>query len=544
MKQQEVKFLLCLLLIIGSITAFWRVRDHDFIELDDHMYITENNHVREGFTRKGITWAFTTFHAANWHPLTWMSHMLDCQLFGLRPGMHHLTSLLLHTANAVLLFFLLRLMTGAIWRSAFVAALFALHPIHVESVVWIAERKDVLSTFFFLLTMWAYTHYTQSQRFDLYFLALLFFTLGLMAKPMLVTLPFVLLLVDYWPLNRLQFGKSPKNSTLKGITSSTGGLLLEKIPFFSLTAVSCVLTFLAQHQAGALRTLDVFPLKIRTANALISYVRYIVKMVWPHNLVVFYPYPGNILMSHVISAGLFLASVTILFAILARRGRRLSYYAVGWLWYLGTLVPVIGIVQVGSQAMADRYTYIPLIGLFIIISWGFFDMVRGRKNRHIVFAISTGIVVLALLTCTWFQVGLWKNSIILFDHAIKVTDKNYKARNLLGIALERQDRLSDALGNYFEAVRYKSDYAEGYYNIGTVFLRQGKIRKSLEYYFKALEIKPDYADAHNNLGVALARQGRLKEAISHLHEALRIDPELSHARDNLGAVLRQQKRSR
>ena len=542
MQHQGLEFLVCLLLIVGTFTVFWQVQHHDFIELDDHMYITDNNHVLAGFTKKGIIWAFTTFHVANWHPLTWMSHMLDCQLFGLRPGMHHLTSLLLHTANGVFLFLVLRLMTGALWRSSFVAALFALHPLHVESVAWIAERKDVLGAFFWLLTMWAYVHYAERQTFSRYLLALLFFAMGLMAKPMLVTLPFVLLLVDYWPLNRLQFGQPRNDNNLRIIKSSTGRVLWEKIPFFALTAISCVLTFLAQQKAGALKTLDIIPLKIRTANALISYISYIGKMIWPHNFAVFYPHPGIIPMWQVVGAGLSLACLTVLSAMLFRAGRRFPYCAVGWLWYLGTLVPVIGLVQVGSQAMADRYTYIPLIGLFIMISWGFYDVVRGWKNRHIVLAISTGVVLLALMACTWFQVGLWKNSTMLFKHALNVTDNNYKAHNLLGIALEGQGRLTDALRHYSEALRIKPDYAEAQYNIGTILMRQGRLTDALRHYSEALRIKPDYADAHNNLGVALARQGRLKEAINHFYEALRIKPDFSHAHSNLGVALKQQER--
>ena len=541
MQHQGLKFLVCLLLIVGTFKVFWQVQHHDFIELDDHEYVTENPHVQSGLNKKGIIWAFTTFHVANWHPLTWMSHMLDCQLFGLRPGMHHLTSLLLHTANGVFLFLVLRLMTGALWRSAFVAALFALHPLHVESVAWIAERKDVLGTFFWLLTMWAYAYYAERQRFSRYLLALLFFAMGLMAKPMLVTLPFVLLLVDYWPLNRLQFGQSRNDSNLRVIKSSTGRVLWEKIPFFALTAISCVLTFLAQQKAGALKTLDIIPLKIRTANALISYISYIGKMIWPHNFAVFYPYPGIIPMWQVLGAGLSLVCLTVLSAMLFRAGR-FPYCAVGWLWYLGTLVPVIGLVQVGSQAMADRYTYIPLIGLFIIISWGFYDVVKGWKNRHIMLAISTGVVLLVLMACTWFQVGLWKNSTMLFKHAINVTDNNYKAHNLLGIALERQGIPKGALKHYSEALRIKPDYAEAHYNIGTVLMRQGKLKESLGYYSEALRIKPDYPDAHNNRGVALARQGRLKEAINHFYEALRIKPDFSDAHSNLGVAVKQQER--
>ena len=543
LQHQRLKFLVCLLLIFGTFTVYWQVQHHDFIEFDDHMYITDNGHVQaEGFTKKGIIWALTTFYGANWHPLTWMSHMLDCQLFGLRPGMHHLVSILLHTANAVFLFLVLRLMTGALWRSAFVAALFAIHPLHVESVAWIAERKDVLSAFFLLLTMWAYAHYVERQSFSRYLLALLFFAMGLMAKPMLVTLPFVLVLLDYWPLNRLQFGQAHNEGTLRVIKSSTARVLWEKIPFFALTVISCILTFLAQQKAGALRTLDIIPLKIRTANALISYISYIGKMIWPHNFAVFYPQSGIIPMWQVVGAGLSLTFITVFSAILFRTGRGFAYCAVGWLWYLGTLVPVIGLVQVGSQAMADRYTYIPLIGLFIIISWGSFDIVKGWKNRHIMLAISAGVVLLVLMACTWFQVGLWKNSTMLFKHATNVTDNNYKAHNLLGIALERQGRLTDALQHYSEALRMKPDYAEAQYNIGNILMRQGRLTDALQHYSEALRIKPDYADAYNNLGVALARQGRLKEAINHFYEALRIKPGFSHAQRNLGVALKQQER--
>jgi TolA-binding protein len=306
--------------------------------------------------------------------------------------------------------------------------------------------------------------------------------------------------------------------------------------------MSGVLTLLAQQKAGALRTLDIIPLKIRTGNALVSYISYIGKMIWPHNFAVFYPYPWSIPMWQVVGAGLSLICLCVLSVMFFRAGRRFPYLAVGWLWYLGTLVPVIGLVQVGSQAMADRYTYVPLIGLFIMISWGFYDLVRGWKNRRMVLAISTGVVLLALMACTWSQVRLWKNSTLLFKHALNVTDNNYKAYNLLGITLERQGRLTDALRHYFEALRIKPDYAEAPYNMGNVLMRQGRLKEALRHYSEALRIKPDYADAHNNLGVALARQGRLKEAISHFYEALRVKPDFSDAHNNLGVALEQQER--
>jgi len=510
MRSHRFELVVCLFLIVGTLTVFWQVQHHDFIDLDDHLYVTENNHVQAGLTKKGVIWAFTTFHAANWHPLTWLSHMLDCQLFGMRPGMHHLTNLLFHILNSLLLLLVLRKMTGAWWRSAFVAALFALHPLHVESVAWVAERKDVLSTFFWLLTMWVYAHYAERPTFDRYLLVLLSFALGLMAKPMLVTLPFVLLLVDYWPLGRLQLGQSCNDGNLRIKKSSAFRVVWEKIPFFVLAAMSGVLTLLAQQKAGALRTLDIIPLKIRTANALVSYISYIGKMIWPHNLAVFYPHPGIVPMWQAVGAGLSLICLCVLSVMFVRAGRRFPHLAVGWLWYLGTLVPVIGLVQVGSQAMADRYTYVPLIGLFIMISWGFYDLVRGWKNRRMVLAISTGVVLLALMACTWSQVRLWKNSTLLFKHALNVTDNNYKARNLLGIASERQGRLKEALRHYSEALRIKPEYADAHNNQGVALARQGRLKEAISHFSEALRIKPDYVDAHNNLGVALEQQGRLK----------------------------------
>jgi tetratricopeptide (TPR) repeat protein len=541
-KDQGLERLVCLFLIVGTLTVFWQVQHHDFIELDDRVYVTDNDHVQAGLTKEGVVWAFTTFHAANWHPLTWLSHMLDCQLFGVRPGMHHLTNLLIHIANSILLLLVLNTMTGALWRSAFVAALFALHPLHVESVAWVSERKDVLSTLFWLLTMWGYARYVDHPGLNRYLMVLLLFALGLMAKPMLVTLPFVLLLLDYWPFGRVQLRQSSKGSYTEAQGSSAFHLVLEKAPLFALAAVSSVLTLLAQYKAGALKTLDIIPVEFRSANALVSYMSYIGKMIWPHNLAVFYPHPGMVPMWQAVGAGLFLVCLSILFVIPVGAGRRFPYLTVGWLWYLGTLVPVIGLVQVGSQAMADRYTYIPLIGLFIMISWSSYDFVRGWRNTRVVLAISTGVVLLALMACTWVQVGLWKNSTTLFKHAFNVTDNNYKAHNLMGIALERQGRLKEALRQYSEALRIKSDYPEAYYNTGNVLMRQKRLKEALRQYSEALRIKPEYPEAHNNMGVALARQGRLKEAINHFYAALRIKPDFSDAHDNLGVALAQQGR--
>ena len=388
--------LVCLFLIITTFAVYWQVHNHDFINLDDDLYITENDQVQKGLSRESVVWAFTTTHAANWHPLTWLSHMVDFQLYGLNPKGHHLTNVFFHLLNTLLLFFVLQRMTGALWRSGFVAALFALHPLHVESVAWVAERKDVLSTLFWLLTIWAYTWYVERPRRTRYLLTLLTFTLGLMAKPMLVTLPFVLLLLDYWPLGRFQVGQldtalsAPGQASLstRSVWSQTLRLIWEKAPFFALAAASSIVTFLVQKGGGAVRPWERFPITIRIANGLVSYVKYMGKMIWPSDLAVFYPHPGASLpIWQAVAAGLLLLSISIAAIRLAKNH---PYLAVGWLWYLGTLVPIIGFVQVGGQALADRYTYVSLIGLFIIIAWGVSDIVAKWRYQRVVFIIAAG----------------------------------------------------------------------------------------------------------------------------------------------------------
>ncbi len=379
------EILICLFLVLATLTVYWQVGNYEFVNFDDDKYIIENFHVQKGLTRDSVIWAFTATHVSNWHPLTWLSHMLDFQLYGLNPSGHHLTNVFFHLVNTLLLFLVLKLMTGALWRSGLVAALFAVHPLHVESVVWVAERKDVLSTLFWMLTLWAYLGYTKRPGVKRYLVILLAFALGLMAKPMLVTLPFVLLLLDYWPLKRIELGQSaiglPAASQPSTIANKPGAqafrLLLEKTPMFVLAAVSSVVTFIVQKSGGAVGALETYPFKIRMANALLSYVIYLKKMIWPQNLAVFYPHPGQSLpMWQAAGAGLLLVVVSIA---VIRAGRRYPYLPVGWLWYVGTLVPVIGLVQVGDQAMADRYTYVSLIGLFIVVAWGVPDVARSWR---------------------------------------------------------------------------------------------------------------------------------------------------------------------
>ena len=428
--QQNLPLIISLLLITAILIAYWQVKDFDFICFDDKLYVTENHHVQAGLTVKGFTWAFTTFHASNWHPLTWLSHMTDCELYGLNPMGHHWTSLQFHIANTLLLFFILQYMTGALWRSAFVAALFAMHPLHVESIAWVAERKDVLSTFFGMLTLLAYCRYAKQPSLAGYLLIILFLSMGLMAKPMLVTFPFLFLLLDFWPLERLR-------------SETVSRLILEKIPMLVPVVISSCLTFMAQQSSGAVKSLGSFSLTERIANAFISYVSYVYKAIWPHNLTAFYPHPGNSLPLWQVFGAILLIGGASFLAI--RSLKKYPYIAVGLFWYLGMLVPVIGLVQVGPQAMADRYTYIPMTGLFIIIAWGFSDLSTKWHYRKIVLTLFAVIILSVLAVSTFFQLGYWRNSVALFERAVSITENNYLAHNNLGAALLEKGKSDKAV---------------------------------------------------------------------------------------------------
>ncbi|MBC8427167.1 MAG: tetratricopeptide repeat protein [Deltaproteobacteria bacterium] len=519
-RARYLKLLICLLLALTTLGVYSEVRNFDFVTFDDYTYVAGNPNVQSGLSKKGLAWALTGFYAANWHPVTWLSHMLDCQLFGLNPGMHHLNNLIFHTANTLLLFLVLGRMTGALWRSAFVSALFALHPLHVESVAWVAERKDVLSTLFWMLTMWAYVRYSERPSLTRYLLIFPFFILGLMSKPMLVTLPFVLLLMDYWPLGRLQSTLPEKSGKLKTPKPVILRLIAEKIPLFVFVALLSVVTFLAQGEA--VQSLDNFHLKARIANSLVSYTVYIRKMFWPNDLSIFYPYPQTLQLWLATASGFFLITMTILFV---KMGKRRPFILVGWLWYLGTLFPVIGLVQVGTHAMADRYTYIPLIGLFIMIVWGVPDLLGNWPYRKLVLRISAGLLLVLLAVCTWFQVSYWKDSIALFTHAIDVTDDNWMAHNNIGFPLVQQGRNSEAIAHFSEAVRIKPDHAEAHVNLANSYGLEGRFEEAKQHFFNAIRINPDLADAHMNLGVIFARQGNLDKAINHFLAALRVNPD-------------------
>jgi len=533
-------FLVSLCLVAAVVVTYIPAIHSDFVGYDDELYVTENKQVQEGFTSEHLKWVFTTFHSANWHPLTWLSHMLDCELYGLNPAGHHWTQVEFHIVNTVLLFFILFKMTGALYKSAFVAALFALHPLHVESVAWVSERKDVLSTFFGLLMIFAYHRYVKAPGFKNYLLIIIFLSLGLMAKPMLVTFPFVLLLLDIWPLERFQYKKNENDDFsqsertiyygLKGLMR----LILEKIPLFIPVVISSILTFLAQKSEGAVKTLGALPLKTRMANALVSYVTYVSKAIWPRKLAVFYPHPGDALSGWTIVGAALLIAATILFSI--RTFKKYPYVAVGLFWYLGTLVPVIGLVQVGAQAMADRYTYIPLIGLFIIAAWGVSDLLKKWQYGKIFLGASCLIILSVMVWKTSHQLDHWKNGIALFENAVGVTENNFIAHNNLGTAYGSVD-LDQAIYHYKAALRIKTDYVVAHYNLGNALEKKGHTDEAIAHYLEALRIKPDYAQAHNNLGTVLYNKKDYESAALHFSKALKINPQDTGARNNLANVL-------
>ena len=476
---------------------------HSFINYDDGLYVYENPHVRGGLSKEGVSWAFTTFDAANWHPLTWISHMTDVQLFGLDAGWHHRVNVLFHLANTALLFLVLWRMTGGLWQSAFVAALFAVHPLHVESVAWVAERKDVLSTLFWLLTMGAYLGYVRRPSVWRYLPVFVFLALGLMCKPMLVTLPFVLLLLDWWPLGRMSREGSPVSEQWRISVPMVFRRIWEKTPLLGLSAISCVITYIAQSQGKAVVSLGRITIGPRFSNTLVSYAIYLEQAVWPSSLAVVYPHPATIGAGipawKIGGAVLLLAGIS--FLALRERQRR-PYLAAGWMWYLGTLVPVIGLVQVGGAAHADRYTYVPLIGVFLAVAWGVPDLLPMRRWRQRVLGVAAGAVLAALTVAAWFQVGYWRDNVTLYSRALSVTEGNWLALSNLGAAYGNRGEPLEARRCFREAVRIRSDYAEAWYNLGVSAGRLGQKEEAIGYYREALRLQPEYALARNGLGLA------------------------------------------
>lgn len=575
MKPTQRNLMIVAGLVVLTSLALGSLLRAEFVCFDDGEYVFQNPYVLQGLTRESISWALTTGEQCNWHPLTWWSHMLDVQCFGGWAGGHHLVNLLFHVANTVLLFVLLNRTTGAAWRSATVAVLFAIHPLHVESVAWIAERKDVLSTFLGLWTILAYLAYVRRPSIARYILVAGLLVLGLMAKPMLVTLPFVLLLLDYWPLGRLVLSfpgaavdlaaKAAYEQSAKQAKSSPWhSLVLEKVPLLVIAALSCVITYAAQKHGGAVKPMS---LTARCENALTSYVGYLRKMLWPTDLTCFYPWPKQPMTDpaividrsswHVVQqsltapaivAGLILLAITAVALMATRRGFR--YAAVGWFWYLGTLVPVIGLVQVGDQAMADRYTYLPLIGIFILIAWGGYDLAGRSSWGHQILPTAAGTMVLLCLALTWNQVQFWQNTETLMNRVFKFSPQEFMAHNNLGSYYWNQFQRSGqkdllwvdrAIVHWQEAVKVQQNLTI-HYNLGLALHAQKKPDAAVETYRRALadpngRANPHYADVQNNLGWILWKQGHPNEAATHLLEAIRANPRHAKAHENLALLL-------
>jgi len=563
--------LIGLLLAAVTLILYWPVQSFDFVNFDDDIYVTDNRQVQRGLSMEGLRWAFTTFHTGNWHPLTWISHMTDVEAYGLDAGGHHRTNALIHAAAALLLYIVLRAMTGSLWGSALVAALFAIHPLHVESVAWVSERKDVLSGFFWILTMGAYTHYAKNPSLRRYLLVLVSFGMGLLSKPMLVTLPFVLLLLDYWPLKRLAGTRTAFDPWVyAGGTAGRAGLLrliVEKVPLFIVAAAACIVTLIAQREVGALWTLEKMPFEQRIANAFVAYMEYIRKMLWPADLSVLYPHAG---MPPAWKTGLAVTLIVSLSYVAVRKAREMPFLLVGWLWYLGTLVPVIGIIQVGSQSMADRYTYLPLVGLFLAAAWGAKSLVEKRPLLKPV-VIACVIVALAGLPIpSRVQVETWKNSVTLFEQALRMTEVNPLAHHNIGAYYLERNECQKAVPHFLMALEAKKDYPYALSNLGVCtsrgndperalrlfdkairieprftkaridraiyLMRLGRLEEAGMDFLEILKMKPDHEAAHTNLGLIFVQQGKLGDAEAHLREALRVNPRNAEALNNLGLV--------
>ncbi|MGD0785160.1 MAG: tetratricopeptide repeat protein [Sedimentisphaerales bacterium] len=528
MSKQPYKYrfiLICVFLIAAIVAVYWPVYFHKFLKYDDDLYVTNNINIHSGLNFKSIHWAFTAGYASNWHPVTWISHMLDWQLYGNWAGGHHLTNVFFHILNTLILFYVLMRMTGAVWPSAFVAAAFALHPLHVESVAWIAERKDLLSTFFWLLTMWAYVRYVEKPKLKWYLTAIVLFILGLMSKPMLVTLPFVLLLLDYWPLQR-KFSR---------------WLLIEKIPFFLCSFVSCIITYFIQQRGGATIAVEILCLKTRIANAFISYLTYITNMIWPSRLAVLYPHPGDAFsVTKAIISGLLLVIASVIFIYLGRRRR---FFTVGWFWYLGTLVPVIGLVQVGVQSMADRYTYMTLTGLFIIIAFSANEFVPKLRYRNLILSCSAVAVLTGWAFTASVQLKYWKDSLPLFEHTLQVTENNPLILEDYATYLSELGRFDEAIEQSNKFLKMKPNSPQAHNNLGNIFLRTGKLDQAIEQFRLAIKCDPGFPQAYFNLASALKKQGKPQDAIEYFKQTIKIKPDFVDAYLNLGITLNEMGKS-
>jgi tetratricopeptide (TPR) repeat protein len=554
-------WLIALAISAITVAVYWQISSNLFINYDDNLYVTGNPQVQAGLSWNSIVWAFSTKHTGNWIPVTWLSHMLDCQLYRLAPAGHHVTSLLIHLANAALLFLLFQKLTGHIWQSAFVAAIFAVHPVNVESVAWIAERKNLLCTLFWLLTIWAYVRYAARPDWKRYALVVVAFALALMSKPMAVSLPFVLLLIDYWPLGRLRplelpgfvkfrvrpsatppAAESSKAALSKVpepyLQASISRLILEKVPLLMLAIADSLITMTAQRESGSVTTFQAVPIGLRIENAVVSYSAYLGELLWPDKLAVFYPYPRHFLPAwQVAAAALVLAAG---FVALLAASKRVGYSGTGCLWYLGTLIPVIGLVQVGGQSMADRYQYIPMLGILTLMAWGLADLTRGRRLPRNIVVLSAIAGVLALAIAARGQLGYWGDSEALFNHAQAVTENNYVAYNNLGEAVADKGRTQEAAGWFARAVDANPDYPAAQQNLGMALIQQGNLDEGIAHLTRTTELDPRSYDAFNKLGAVLARKGHLDDAITALTRSLEINPAFAPALANMAIVLEQQ----
>jgi Tfp pilus assembly protein PilF len=530
----KVKLFLCIVLAVITLAVYWQTSANGFIsyDFDDTIYVVKNPHISPGITSDNIIWAFKQTYAANWHPLTWLSHMLDCQLYGLNPRGHHYTNILIHTLSSVLLFLLLVIITGALWQGFLVAALFALHPLHVESVAWIAERKDVLSGFFWILTLLLYTKYSKKPGRTNYILTLCAFVAGLMSKSMLVTLPLVMLLFDYWPLNRFRTLQGNKTQTAE--SGIFWELFREKLPFFILSACSAVITIYAQNQGTSLVSLTEVPVSLRIENAIVAYAQYVVKMLAPHDLAIFYPLRPP-LHWHIFCSllGLVLIAVAAWWW-----GKRFRYLLTGWLWFVITMLPVIGLLQVGDQAMADRYTYLPYIGLFIMFSWGIADITQKISANPISFPLMATTIIAICVVLTNQQLKFWKNDTALFSHALNVTQDNYKVHNALGVVLAKQKRFDEAFKHFSTAIRILPTAIIPYYNMGIALESSGRDSEAAPLYLKVISLNPGHVEAHTQLGGIFCREGNYADAFSHFSSAISLNPDYYPARVDLSNCLK------
>ncbi|MGB7581440.1 MAG: tetratricopeptide repeat protein [Sedimentisphaerales bacterium] len=534
-QQKYISIFVYVGIAVATLVAYEPIRHNYFVSYDDDLYM-KNPAVTGGITQDSIIIAFTKLYAANWHPLTWLSHMLDYRLFGLNPTGHHLVSVVIHIVNALLLLWILKNITGTMWASAFVAAVFALHPLQVESVAWIAERKTVLSGLFWFLTMATYIHYVRKPGFGRYLVVLLVFGLCIMTKPIVITLPLVLLLLDYWPLDRIQWGhQQNKKARSRPDQKTIGWLIAEKTPLLAMSAILGVLTVIAQQSGGAIGTLDKVTLDHRIANALVSYVKYIGKLVWPSDLAVFYPPSHSTLLNTttLICAFLFI----LISAISIYIGRRKKYIAVGWLWFAGTLVPMIGLVQVGDQAMANRYMYLPMLGLLIIIAMAGKDIIAKLPQLKTIAAITGVAAVLSLLILTQMQVRHWRNSITLFEYALSVTEDNAITENSYACALFNEDRLDEAEQHFGNALRINPGFDTALIHLARIYLKEGRYDEAVSIYEELIKRNHKTAELYYNLAMALGIQKKYNESIKYFNKSLELNPSDPDTNKQLGITL-------